>query len=135
MNQTPVLAHYCSEKETIVSADASSYGLEAVLLQVQEDGATKPIAYPSRSTISTEQRYTQIEKEALATTWTCDTFSDFSLGKEFTIETDHKTLVPLLGSKCLQDMPPRIQRLQMGLMRYSYQVVHVPGEDLTTAPF
>lgn len=132
MSQAPVLAHYCPETETIVSADASSYGLGAVLLQVQKDGVTKPIAYPPRSMTSTEQRYAQIEKEALATTWACEKFSDFILGKEFTIETDHKPLVRLLGSKCLQDMPPRIQRFRMRLMRYSYQVVHVPGKDLTT---
>ena len=82
---------------------------------------------------STEQRYAQIEKEALATTWACEKFADFVLGKEFLIETDHKPLVPLLGSKCLQDMPPPIQRFRMRLMRYSYQIVHVPGKDLTTA--
>ena len=133
MTQAPVLAHYCSEKETIISADASSYGLGAVLLQVQEDDTKKPIAYASRSMTSTEQRYAQIEKEALATTWACEKFADFVLGKEFLIETDHKPLVPLLGSKCLQDMPPRIQRFRMRLMRYSYQIVHVPGKDLTTA--
>ena len=65
---------------------------------------------------STEQRYAQIEKEALATTWACEKFADFVLGKEFPIETDHKPLVPLLGSKCLQDMPPRIQRFRMRLL-------------------
>ena len=119
MTQAPVLAHYCSEKETIISADASSYGLGAVLLQVQEDDTKKPIAYASRSMTSTEQRYAQIEKEALATTWACEKFADFVLGKEFLIETDHKPLVPLLGSKCLQDMPPRIQRFRMRLRRYS----------------
>ena len=108
MTQAQVLAHYCSEKETIIFADASSYGLGAVLLQVQEDDTKKPIAYASRSMTSTEQRYAQIEKEALATTWACEKFADFVLGKEFLIETDHKPLVPLLGSKCLQDMPPRI---------------------------
>ncbi|PFX21652.1 Transposon Ty3-I Gag-Pol polyprotein [Stylophora pistillata] len=113
--------------------NASSYGLGAVLLQVQEDDSKKPIAYASRSMTSTEQRYAQIEKEALATTWACEKFADFVLGKEFLIETDHKPLVPLLGSKCLQDMPPRIQRFRMRLMRYSYQIVHVPGKDLTTA--
>ena len=64
---------------------------------------------------STEQRYAQIEKEALATTWACEKFADFVLGKEFPIETDHKPLVPLLGSKCLQDMPPRIQRFRMSM--------------------
>ena len=40
-------------------------------------------------------------------------FADFVLGKEFLIETDQKLLVPLLGSKCLQDMPPRIQRFRI----------------------
>ena len=132
MTQAPaVLAHYYFEKETIISANASSYGLGTVLLQVQEDDTKKPIAYASRSMTSTEQRYAQIEKEALATTWACEKFSDFVLGKEFLIETDHKPLVPLLGSKCLQGMPPRIQRLR--LMRYSYHIVHVPGKDPTTA--
>ena len=82
---------------------------------------------------STEQRYAQIEKEALPTTWACEKFAEFVLGKEFLIETDYKPLVPLLGSKCLQDMPPRIQRFWMRLMRCSYQIVHLPGKDLTTA--
>ena len=68
MTQAQVLAHYCSEKETIISADASSYGLRAVLLQDQENDTKKPIAYASRSMTSTEQRYAQIEKDALATT-------------------------------------------------------------------
>ena len=52
--QAPVLAHYCTEKETIVSADASSYGLGAVIFQVQDDGTKKPVAYASRSMTSTE---------------------------------------------------------------------------------
>ena len=133
MSQAPVLAHYCPEKDTIVSADASSYGLGAVLLQVQDDGSTKATAYASRSLTSTEQRYAQIEKEDLATKWACEKFADYILGKEFKIETDHKPLIPMLGSKCLQDLPPRIQRFRMRLMRYSYQTVHVPGKDLTTA--
>ena len=35
MTQAPVLAHYCSKKETIISADTSWYGLGAVPSQVQ----------------------------------------------------------------------------------------------------
>ena len=55
---------YHPEYETIVSADASSYGLGAVLLQKQPTGELKPVAYSSRSMMDTECRYAQIEKEA-----------------------------------------------------------------------
>lgn len=38
----------------------------------------------------TEQRYSQIEKEVLGITWTCEKFSDYVLGKPTRLETDHK---------------------------------------------
>ena len=88
-----------SDRErTIICADASSYGLRTVLLQVQDDGTKKPIAYALRSMTSNKQRCAQKEKEALATTWACETFADFVLAKGFIIETDYKPLVPLQGS-------------------------------------
>jgi len=68
----------------------------------------KPVAYASRSMSETERHYTQIEKEALATTWACDKFAPNILGKKIHIETDHKPLVPLLSTKHLDNMPPRV---------------------------
>ena len=64
-----VLVHYDPKKATTMSADASSYGLGAVLRQKQDNGEWMPVAYGSRAMTDTEQRYAQIEKEALATTW------------------------------------------------------------------
>ena len=133
LSSAPVLVFYDPSKKTILSADAFSHGLEAVLLQEQEDGERKPIAYASRSMTSTEQRYAQIEKEALATTWACEKFNDYILGKDILIETDHKPLVPLLGTKLLDQLPPRIQRFKMRLMKYSFHIHHVPGKELVTA--
>ena len=63
-----VLVLYDHMKEIKVSADASSYGLGAVLEQRSTNGTWRPVAYTSRSMSDTEQRYAQIEREALAVT-------------------------------------------------------------------
>ena len=61
----------------------------------------------------TEQRYAQIEKEALGITWASECFTDYLIGLEFHIETDHKPLVPLLSTRNLEDLPARVQRVRM----------------------
>ena len=133
ISSSPTLALYDPRRETVVSADASSYGLGAVLLQTQEDGERRPVAYVSRAMTQTEGRYAQIEKEALAITWACDRFSDFLMGLKFHIQTDHKPLVPLLGTKRLDELPLRVQRFRMRLMRFQFSISHVPGKSLITA--
>ena len=73
----------------------------------------------------TECRYAQIKKEALAIT--CEKFSDLILDEQIIVETDHKPLVPLLGAKVLDCLPPRILRLPLLLDRFTYEIQHVPG--------
>ena len=127
-----VSALYDPQAPTKVSSDASSYGLGAVLLQ-QVDSIWRPVAYASRSMSETERRYAQIEKEALAVTWACDKFAHYVLGRSFQIETDHKPLVPLLSTKQLDNLPPRVLRFRLRLARYDYRIQHVPGKLLYTA--
>ena len=126
-----ILALYDPAADTIVSADASSHGLGAVLLQKAES-QWRPIAYASRSMTETEARYAQIE-EALAATWACKKFTPYIQGKTITLETDHKPLVPLLSHKNLDSLPPRILRFRLRLMRFDYEIKHVPGKSLHTA--
>ena len=105
LTKPTTLALYDPGAESKISADASSYGLGAGLLQKAES-AWKPVAFASRSMSDIERGYAQIEKEALAITWACEKFSVYILGKRIEIETDHKPLVPLLGSKHLDILPP-----------------------------
>ncbi len=91
LSSAPVLALYDANKPIKVSADASLYGLGAVLLQ-QEGDDWRPVAYASRSLTPVEQRYAQVEKEALGRTWAYERFRDFLICHHFVMETDQKTL-------------------------------------------
>jgi hypothetical protein len=109
-SSSPVLAYYSPDAETIVSADASSYGIGAALFQLQDDDKRAPVGYVSRSLTSAEERYSQIEKEALAMAWACDKFECYLLGKAcpFIIETGHKPLQTIMNSQPLDQCPPRL---------------------------
>ena len=120
-----VLGLYDPPATTKISADASTYGLGAVLLQKQLD-QWRPIAFSSRALSKTELRYAQIEKEALALTWALEKFSKYTLGKIIMLETDHKPLVPLLGQKSLDLLPPRVLQFRLRLMQFQYTIQHVP---------
>lgn len=128
-----VLAHYSLRRNTIIAADASNEGIGAVLYQTQDNGSRRPVCFISRSLTNAEKNYATIEKEALAVTWACERLTDYVLGRNFTVETDHKPLVPLLSSTELCKMPPRIQRFRLRLMRYNVKLTHVAGKDQTTA--
>eukprot|EP00731_Ephydatia_muelleri_P004671 Em0002g847a len=132
LSRPTVLSFYDPSAETHVSADASSNGLGTVLLQMS-DTVWKPIAYASRTLTETEQRYAQIKKEALAITWAYEKFSGYLLGKQFSVETDHKPLVPLLSTKMLDSLPPRVLRFRLRLMRFQFTIHHTPGKNMYIA--
>lgn len=133
LSSSAVLAPYSTDKPTRVSADASSYGLGGVLSQLQASGEWRPVAFISRSMTETERRYAQIEKEALAITWACERFQTYLLGLHFQIRTDHKPLLSLLSTRALDDIPPRVLRFRLRLLRFTYNIVHIPGKNLIAA--
>ncbi|KAM9364915.1 LOW QUALITY PROTEIN: sodium/glucose cotransporter 4-like [Pholidichthys leucotaenia] len=95
---------YDPSKPQKISADASSYGLGAVLLQ--KDEVWSPVAYASRSPMGHRAALRSAGKEALALTWACERFSDFILGQHFELETDYKPLVSLLGGRSSSGSTP-----------------------------
>lgn len=69
-----VLMPYDPSLPLVLAIDASKVGSGAVLSHQLNDGTERPIAYASRTMTITEQKYPQINKEALAIVWAVQKF-------------------------------------------------------------
>ncbi|XP_077486667.1 uncharacterized protein LOC144097947 [Amblyomma americanum] len=128
---SPLLAIFDPKKKTKITCDASKDGVGAALLQCH-GGDWRPVAYASRVLTPPEQRYAQIEKETLGILFGCEKFHQFVYGQTVIIETDHKPLLSI-AAKGICDMPPRLQRFFLRLLRYDYVLQYVPGKHLVLA--
>ena len=64
-----VLAHFDPNLNMTLACDVSSYGLGAVLSHITTTGEVRPVAFASCTLTVTEQKYSQIDKEALELVW------------------------------------------------------------------
>lgn len=80
LTRAPALALYDPNKEAKVAADASSFGLGGVILQLQLDNSWRPVSFISRTMTPTETRYAKIGKEALALTCECERSWEYIVG-------------------------------------------------------
>jgi hypothetical protein len=128
LKSEPVTSYFDTNLETQITVDASPVGLGAVLTQKTREGQTKVISYASRSLTSVEQRYSQLEREALGVVWSCERFHIYVYGKPVTIYTDHK---PLLGifAKPSSKLPTRLERWKIRLQPYMPDIRYRPGKD------
>ena len=123
ITEVPVLAYYDPEKENLIQSDASLKGIGCVLTQ---EG--KPVCYASRSLTETESRYSNIERELLATCWSLEKLNHYVFGKKVVIETDHKPLESI-WKKSISSAPPRLQRLLLKMAKYNVQIRYIQGKS------
>lgn len=122
----PVLTVPDISREFIVRCDASTVGLGAVLLQEDQSGTSKPIAYASRKLLPRETHYSTIEKECLALVWAIKKFNFYLYGRKFCLETDHKALQYL---KDFSDKNARVLRWALTLQPYHFQIKYIKGSE------
>ena len=125
--EPPVLGYFDVNKPVQIQADASQFGLGAVLLQ--DD---RPIAYTSRSLTDAECRYAQIEKEMLSIVHGCVKFHNYILGKDITVFNDHKPLEAIFSKPLLQ-APMRLQKMMLKLQWYNPTIKYQPGKQMELA--
>lgn len=124
----PVLQYFDINQPIVVSVDASSYGLGAML--IQNNGV---VAYSSASLNELQRvRYAQIEKELLAVVYGLEKFHHFVYGNKITIHSDHKPLVNLI-KKPYESMSPRLVRMLLRIQCYDIEILYVPGKELVVA--
>ncbi|KAK2701516.1 hypothetical protein QYM36_019838, partial [Artemia franciscana] len=107
-----------------LQVDASKSGLGAVLIQNENI-----ISFSSRSLNTTEQKYSQIEKELYAIVFGIRHFHQYLYGHSFVVVTDHKPLETLIN-RSMQKSSPRLQRMLLQIQPYDLTVIFRPGKEI-----
>ncbi len=126
-----VLVHYDGNRPLKLACDASPYGVGAVISHIMDNGEEHPIAFASRTLTEIEKKYAQIEREALSIIYGVRKFHKYIYGRKFTLITDHKPLLAILGPKAA--IPTlaalRMQRWALVLMAYNYDIEYRKSAD------
>ncbi|KAK7895754.1 hypothetical protein WMY93_021079 [Mugilogobius chulae] len=124
---SPALSIYNPKLPTVITTDASDYGLGAVLTQFHPDNTERIVAFASRTLTPAERKYSTTEKEALACVWAVERWRTYVWGHRFTLRTDHQALTTLLNTKGMNRAGMRIARWSARLMCFQYDIEYRPG--------
>lgn len=119
-----VLAHYDPKEKLVLATDASPVGVGAVLSHIYADGSERPIHFASQTLSPTQQRYSQIDREAYAIIFGVRKFYQYIYGRKFILVTDNKPLSQIFApDKGLPLMSAtRMQHYAIFLSSFDYEI-------------
>lgn len=116
-----ILELYDPKKPIVVAADASPYGVGAVLSHIV-NGVEKPVLFASSTLSPAERNYSQPHREALAIIFAVKKFYKYIYGQKFILNTDHQSLREIFSPK--KKTPAvaaaRLQRWAVIMSMYDY---------------
>ena len=123
----PVVKVFDSNKEVVLTTDASGKAVSAILSQDNH-----PFMYLSRKLTKAEMNYSNIEKEALAIVWSTQRARQFLLGRKFLLKADHRPLEFIFNPR--KELPKmtsaRILRWAIKLMAFDFDIMYVKGNTI-----
>lgn len=137
LNSDLVLTHFNPDLPLILTCDASTVGISAVLSHRMPDDSEKMIACTSRTLQPSEKNYPVIHLECLAIYWGMIKLYQYLYGKNFLLRTDHKALVSLLSpQKGIPVMHAnRLQRWAAYISSFNYKIEHIKGKQNVIADY
>lgn len=124
------LVAYDQNRSLFLACDASEKGVGAVLYHKNKE-ITQVIAFASRKLKPAERKYSVIDREALAILFGIKKFDQYLRGTKFTLVTDHKPLIHILGPK--RNLPKivnnRLVRWALLIGSYQYDIHYQKGEN------
>lgn len=132
LEQHSLLEIYDPTKEMVVVADASPYGIGAILLKV-ENGIEKPVLYASSTLSPSEKNYSQIHREGLAIIFAVQQFHKYIYGHKFKLCSDAQALREIFNPKKGTSTVAcsRLQRWAVILSMYDYEFIYRPSKSMS----
>ena len=127
LSSETVMAYFDPNRPASLDVDASPVGLGAMLLQADNKGHDKVVAYGSCSLNSAEQNYPQIEREGLAVVWGLEHFHEYVYGEPVTVFTDHEPLESIYGNPN-KKLSGRLERWSLRLQPYHASIKYRKGK-------
>ena len=119
----PILSLPRDEGLYVLDSDASDEHL-GLVLQHEQEGMLKVIAYASRALLPAEMSYCTTRKKLLAVIYGLKHLQQFPLGRRFVCRTDHAALISLFRTP--KPVGQQARYLDV-LGEYDMEIVHRPG--------
>lgn len=126
LTTAPVLSNPDFTKKFYLHCDASDFGIGAVLVQLDDEGNERPVAFMSKKLNTAQRNYSVTERECLAAIEAIRRFRCYLELQDFEVVTDHSSLLWLMKQP---DLTGRLARWVFKLQPYKFTIRHRKGKE------